>query len=148
MATLVVCHDAAEERSPVNLKCHHEVHTKERKESPNTLSINISLYLPISIYSRDHTYLAPFFCKNPCSKLPICRLLSTIDLHHAPSSDASLINIHIGRNLHRILVAKNKKRHFHTFHDANRAPKSIVTQQEPHHDIAPTSSWRTKEQHT
>jgi len=98
--------------------------------------------------TQETIHLAPFFCKNPCSKLPICRLLWTIVLHHAPSSAASLINIHIGRNLHRILVAKNKKRHFHTFHEANRAPKSIVTQQEPHHDIAPTSSWRTKEQHS
>jgi hypothetical protein len=51
-------------RSPANLKCRHEVHTKERNESPNTLSINISLYLPISIYSRDHI-LSSFLLQKP-----------------------------------------------------------------------------------
>jgi len=122
--------------------------TQKNAKKVQTHYLSTFLYIWPFLSTQETIYLAPFFCKNPCSKLPICRLLSTIVLHHAPSSAASLINIQIGRNLHRILVAKNKKRRLHTFHEANRAPKSIVTQQEPHHDVAPTSSLRTKEQYT
>jgi hypothetical protein len=91
MTTLVVYHDAAEERLPANLKCHHEVHAKEREESPNTLSINIFLYLPISIYSRDHI-LSSFLLQKPL--LQTAHLSPLID-HHLPTCTKFFMKKHI-----------------------------------------------------